>query len=311
MFIGLIFVLIFIIGCSQYLGETKGLGVASSSIYDVNGDGNVDNEDFFLFSSYFGTSLNGGVNDAGVGYDAKYDFDGNGVIDNDDFFLLTDNMRGGVDKEAAKKQALSVSELKSSGLKYKEVDILKDTFFENLNIYSGNAAIDCGDEHIFEYTPYYYCEGGEEAYACKQDTAFNGMKTNEFTNYLFSFNGYGESCGKDMCPGKEKKGLLFIKCGFSEMGMKPGVVTTDGKAGEGEWVAQIKCSSGKVIKEWEAYLYNPDNAGRRAQCISVKKGKIGDSSLQVFVGPGSCGKGKVYDEIGTYKPRFKSNVICG
>jgi hypothetical protein len=47
---------------------------------DVNGDGKVDNTDFFQFRSTFGLSA------GQAGFLAAFDYDGNGVIDNTDFF---------------------------------------------------------------------------------------------------------------------------------------------------------------------------------------------------------------------------------
>jgi hypothetical protein len=47
---------------------------------DANGDGRVDNTDFFLFRSTFGLSV------GQPGYLSYFDYDGNGIIDNTDFF---------------------------------------------------------------------------------------------------------------------------------------------------------------------------------------------------------------------------------
>lgn len=52
---------------------------------DVDGDGFVGFEDFFLFADFFGTSKSSDK------WNPVFDFDGNGAVDFDDFFIFADN----------------------------------------------------------------------------------------------------------------------------------------------------------------------------------------------------------------------------
>ena len=91
-----LFTFLFIAGCSQYFGqEAIGLGVTSTTVpiqkFDLNGNGEVDEDDFLQFSPYFNTRSRGQANDAGYYYTNAYDFNNDGAIDDTDYFLFSDN----------------------------------------------------------------------------------------------------------------------------------------------------------------------------------------------------------------------------
>src|SRR3989344_9311265 len=82
-----VFVL-FIAGCSQYFGETKGVNVGEQQqaadtallkMMDEDGDGVIGQGDVDKFSIAFQSGQ----------YDAGYDYDANGAVDTDDFFLFS------------------------------------------------------------------------------------------------------------------------------------------------------------------------------------------------------------------------------
>jgi hypothetical protein len=60
--------------------------IASRKVGDVNGDGQVDLEDFFIFSEGFGRQS------GEPGFDRRLDFNGDGRVDLEDLFILQDGM---------------------------------------------------------------------------------------------------------------------------------------------------------------------------------------------------------------------------
>src|SRR3989338_7933774 len=80
---------LFISGCSQYFGETKGVNVqgqqaqvadtALLKMMDEDGNGIIGQGDVDKFSIAFQYGQ----------YDAGYDYDANGAVDTDDFFLFS------------------------------------------------------------------------------------------------------------------------------------------------------------------------------------------------------------------------------
>lgn len=83
----------FVVGCSSYFGQTKGVDVqgqrqvssGSPSVdddllrkMDVDGSGMIDEGDFDLFNETFNSGI----------YNGRFDYDRNGVVDFEDFFVL-------------------------------------------------------------------------------------------------------------------------------------------------------------------------------------------------------------------------------
>ncbi len=107
-FVFLVIGLLFMTGCQQYFGETRGRDVGQQSgtvipsyepvlgrdllqQLDANGNGEIDQEDFFAFSEAFGKT------DTESLY--KFDYDLDGDIDNDDYFIFSENFGKKIPKQ--------------------------------------------------------------------------------------------------------------------------------------------------------------------------------------------------------------------